>query len=187
LNRPSFQPSLLNTLSISVLALSASLSLSCDGTKTQQVAEPIELTQEATCDADGMMIMEFDGPKAQILWENGERSFFCEAREAFEFWTNPIQRNRIRAFYLQDFGGVGWGSYPDRWILAQDATFVIGSKKLGAMGISYVSFAKPSDARIFQLEHGGRSLLLEEITPEVFESSQMDQIRQMQEGVGVNK
>ncbi len=175
---------MLKPLSMGVLALSVSLSLSCEGAKNQAPAEPVNLTQDVTCASDGMMLMEFDGPKAQILWENGERSFFCEAREAFEFWTNPIQRNRIHAFYVQDFGGVEWGSYPDRWILARDAIFVIGSKKLGAMGITYVSFAKPSDARLFQLEQGGRTLLLEEITVEVFESSQFDQIRQMQEGVG---
>lgn len=172
---------------LNALALSTLLSLSCDGTDNRAPAEAQLLTRDATCSSDGMMLMEFDGPKAQILWENGERSYFCEAREAFEFWTHPIQRNRIRAFYLQDFGGVEWGSYPDRWILAQDATLVIGSGKLGAMGISYVAFAKASDARIFQLENGGRALLLEEITAEVFESSQVEQIRQMQEGVGVTE
>jgi copper chaperone NosL len=170
-----------NALSVGALALSTSLPLACGGDPDRPAATAIDLTADATCASDGMMLMEFEGPKAQILWESGERSYFCEAREAFEFWTNPIERNRMDGFFVQDFGGIEWGAHPDRWIRAQDATFVIGSNKLGAMGISYVSFSKPSDASSFQLKHGGRSLLLEEITLTVFESSLADQIRKMEE------
>lgn len=174
-----------NALSIGALAFSTSLPLACGGDSNQPAATAIDLTSDATCASDGMMLMEFEGPKAQILWKNGERSYFCEAREAFEFWTNPIERNRMDGFFVQDFGGIEWGAYPDRWIRAQDATYVIGSNKLGAMGITYVSFSKPSAASSFQLRHGGRSLLLEEITLTVFESSLADQIRQLEKGFEV--
>jgi thiamine biosynthesis lipoprotein len=147
-------------------------------------AAPQALTGAEVCAIDGMILSDYDGPKAQILWRDGRRTFYCEAREAFAEWLDRIRRKRIIEFYVQDFSDRGWGNYPDHWIRAQDAVFVIESEKLGAMGSSFVSFLDSAEADAFSAEHGGRSLRLAEITPDVYAASQQTHLERLIDGEG---
>ncbi len=131
-------------------ALVIALAFGCgQAADDREAAAPQTLTGAEVCAIDGMVLRDYAGPKAQILWRDGRRTFYCEAREAFTEWLDRIRRNRISEFYVQDFGGRGWGNYPDRWIRAQDAIFVIESEKLGAMGSSFASFLDPAEADAF--------------------------------------
>jgi thiamine biosynthesis lipoprotein len=150
----------------------------------REAAAPQTLTGAEVCAIDGMILRDYDGPKAQILWRDGRRTFYCEAREAFAEWLDRIRRKRIREFYVQDFGDRGWGNYPDRWIRAQDAVFVIESEKLGAMGSSFASFLDPAEADAFSAEYGGRSLRLTEITPDVYAASQRAHLERLIDAEG---
>jgi thiamine biosynthesis lipoprotein len=140
------------------------------------------LTGEEVCASDGMILRDYDGPKAQILWSDGRRTFYCEAREAFAEWLDRIRRKRILEFYVQDFADRPWDHYTAHWVRAEDAIFVIESRKHGAMGSSFVSFLDPADADVFRGEHGGRALRLSEITSDVYASSQQTHLERLIDG-----
>ena len=132
-------------------ALALALALGC-GQKAEErdAAAPEELTGAEVCAVDGMILRDYDGPKAQILWRDGRRTFYCEAREAFAEWSDRIRRKRILEFYVQDFADRPWGHYPGHWIRAGEAVFVIESEMRGAMGSSFVSFRDPEHAAAFR-------------------------------------
>jgi copper chaperone NosL len=116
---------------------------------------PVNLNKTHSCASDGMIILNYNGPKAQILWKDGTRSFYCEVKEAFYDFLDISKNRMIKGFFVQDFSYLEWGSYFDKWILAKDAFYVIDSSKNGAMGITYVPFSKDDAAIKFFLENGG--------------------------------
>lgn len=132
---------------------------------------PVNLSKSQMCASDAMIIFNYSGPKAQILWKNGTRSFYCEAREAFYESTNNLQSKQIKAFYVQDFSGLKWGSYVDKWMLAKDALYVIDSSQDGAMGVTYVPFSDKNFANEFLNLHGGKLLKFEDINLDVLSGS----------------
>ncbi len=110
---------------------------------------PLNINKKHMCALDSMVIINYKGPKAQILWKDDSRSYYCEVREAFYESTNKIKNQRIKAFFVQDFSNLSWDSYVDQWMLANDAIYVIDSNKDGAMGISYVPFSNIKCAKEF--------------------------------------
>lgn len=135
---------------------------------------PLNLNKNHICASDNMIIINYNGPKAQILWNDNSRSFYCEVKEAFYDNLDKIKRKNIKAFYVQDFSDLKWGSYLDKWILAKDAYYVIDSNKDGAMGITYVPFSNFDFANAFLKENGGKLIKFDDITFEVlFNSSKL--------------
>jgi len=132
---------------------------------------PVNLNRSHMCASDAMIIINYNGPKAQILWKNGTRSFYCEVREAFYESVNELRRKQIKALFVQDFSGLDWGSYENRWILANDACYVIDSVKDGAMGVTYVPFSDRNFAIEFLKLYGGKLLKFEEINIDILADS----------------
>lgn len=128
-----------------------------------------ELTREAACALDGMLLMDYPGPKAQIHYDQGPPDFFCDTVEMFAIHLRPEQQKRVRALYTQDMGKADWDAPRGHWIDAQSAFYVVGSRRTGSMGPTIGSFAHEADARAFATEHGGRVLRFGEITPEMVE------------------
>jgi len=124
---------------------------------------PASLNKTHICASDDMIIIHYNGPKAQIIWKDGSRSFYCEAREAFYESLDKIRSRTIQAFYVQDFSDLEWGSYIDKWVLASDAYYVVDSSKDGAMGLSYVPFIDLKCAEDFLAIYGGRLLKFNDI------------------------
>lgn len=125
--------------------------------------KPINLNKNHICESDDMIIINYHGPKAQIIWKDGSRSFYCEVREAFYESLDKVKNKFILAFYVQDFSNLEWGSYEDKWALAENLYYIIDSSKLGAMGLSYVPFSNLENAKKFLNENGGNLLLFNEI------------------------
>jgi thiamine biosynthesis lipoprotein len=166
-------------------ALAFALVFGCgQGVDDQEAAAPQVLTGAEVCALDGMILRDYDGPKAQILWRDGRRTFYCEAREAFAERLDRVRSKRILEFYVQDFADRPWASYAGHWVRAEDAVFVIESEKHGAMGSSFVSFLDPVDADNFSAKYGGRQFRLDEITPEVYAASQQTHLQRLIEGGG---
>jgi len=166
-------------------ALTIAFAFACgEGAEDREAAAPQTLSGAEVCAADGMILRDHAGPKAQILWREGRRTFYCEAREAFAEKLDRIRSKRIVAFYVQDFADRPWASYPDHWIRAEDAVFVIGSEQRGAMGSSFVSFLDPAHADAFVAQYGGRQLRLDEFTPEVYAAAQQAHIERLIEEGG---
>lgn len=132
---------------------------------------PLNLTKNEICASDSMIIVNYNGPKAQILWKDGSRSFYCEVREAFHESLNKIRGKQISSFYVQDFSGIAWGSYIDRWILASEAFYVIDSRKDGAMGLTYVPFGNYDSANDFFKLYGGKIIKFIDIDDKVIAHS----------------
>jgi thiamine biosynthesis lipoprotein len=163
-------------------AFAVAATIGCGQKTDERETAAKALTGAEVCAADGMILRDYDGPKAQILWKDGRRTFYCEAREAFALWLDRIRSKQILAFYVQDFADRPWGNYKDHWILAQDAIFVIESERQGAMGSSFVSFRDSAHADAFSAEQGGRQLRLAEITPDVYAASQQTHLERLIEG-----
>ena len=124
---------------------------------------PHNLSRSEICASDSMIIVNYNGPKAQIVWKDGKRSFYCEVREAFYDSLDRVRGKQILAFYVQDFSNIEWGSYTDKWILASDAFYVIDSDKDGAMGLTYVPFSNHDFANKFFNLYGGKIVKFSDI------------------------
>lgn len=135
--------------------------------KADPPIQPIMPTAQTTCALDGMQLMDFPGPKAQIQYANGETDFFCDTIEMFSLYLKPEQQRRIRAIFTQDMGKANWQTPKGEWIDARTAWYVVGSNMSGSMGPTFAAFARVDDARAFSEQHGGKVLRFDQITPEM--------------------
>ncbi|HFL8819492.1 MAG TPA: nitrous oxide reductase accessory protein NosL [Candidatus Azoamicus sp. OHIO2] len=132
--------------------------------KIEKNTTPLNLNNTHICANDSMIILDYKGPKAQIIWKDNSRSYYCEVREAFYESTNKTRIKNIKYFFVQDFSDVEWDSYKDKWMLAQDAYYVIDSNMNGAMGLTYVPFSDINAAKKFHINYGGKLLDYNDIT-----------------------
>ncbi len=148
-------------------ALVLALGLAGCGEKAQAPVAPVELTQGVSCSLDGMLLLDFPGPKAQMHYTQGPVDFFCDTVEMFSIYLRPEQQKRVRALYVQDMGRADWNNPKDAWIDAKTAFYVHGSKLRGAMGPTFASFAEEANAKAFIEQHGGKLYRFTEVTPEM--------------------
>lgn len=127
-------------------------------------ALPKEIAADTACALDGMILLDFPGPKAQIHYDQGEPDFFCDTREMFSIVLRPEQKKRLVAIYTQDMGKADWTRPEGQWIDARSAFYVVGSPRRGSMGPTVPSFAREADARKFAEQFGGKVLPFAEVT-----------------------
>lgn len=142
--------------------LSAALALGCS--KQEETVKAVEIDRTTSCALDGMILMDYPGPKAQIQYDKGEPDFFCDTMEMFSIYLRPEQKKRITALFTQDMGKTPWENPTGNWIDAKSAYYVLGSKKLGSMGPTLASFARMEDAQAFAKQFGGKILKFDEVT-----------------------
>lgn len=128
---------------------------------------PAEITRDTTCSLDGMTLMDYPGPKAQIQYEQGQPDFFCDTVELFAAYLKPEQQKSVRAVYVQDMARADWNNPTGHWIDAKTAFYVVGSRRRGSMGPTIASYAREADARELVAREGGRALRFEQVTPEM--------------------
>ena len=120
---------------------------------------PHTLTDAAIGRYCGMMLVEHEGPKGQILLEDADEPvWFSSARDTIAFTMLPEEPKDIAAIYVSDMGVAPTWADPgaDNWTDAKAASFVIGSTAEGGMGGSEaVPFADAARAAAFAAEHGG--------------------------------
>lgn len=139
--------------------------------KKTNIVIPHNLSKNEICASDSMIIVNYNGPKAQVLWKNGKRSFYCEVRESFYDVLDKVKEKQVLAFYVQDFSNIEWGSYFDKWILASEAVYVIDSSKDGAMGLTYVPFSDYNAAVKFFNLYGGKIIKFSDLNLNVLSQS----------------
>jgi len=127
--------------------------------------QPIEITRDTSCSLDGMTLMDYPGPKAQMQYDHGEPDFFCDTVEMFSIYLKPEQQQRVRAVFVQDMAQADWNNPAGHWIDAKTAFYVAGSKRLGSMGPTLASFASEADASKFAAKEGGKVYRFDQITP----------------------
>lgn len=129
--------------------------------------KPQELAPGTACALDGMLLLDYPGPKAQIHYADGTVEFFCDTVEMFSIVLRPEQKRTLRAVYTQDMGKEDWRQPRANWIDARAAFYVVGSNLRGSMGPTFAAFARREDAEAFVQQHGGKLLRFEEVTPEM--------------------
>lgn len=127
----------------------------------------LNMNKETACALDGMLLLDFPGPKAQIHYAQGPADFFCDTVEMFSIYLRPEQQKRVTALYVQDMGRADWDHPIADWIDAKTAYYVQGSKLRGSMGPTFVSFAEEAKAKVFMEKHGGKLYRFHEITPDM--------------------
>lgn len=143
----------------------------CSGDVTQaEKPMAIALTEEAAGHYCQMVILEHEGPKAQLhlagmlapLW-------FSQVRDGIAYLKSPEQSAEILVLYVNDMGAaISWAE-PGRenWIDAASAYFVVGSDAVGGMGAPELApFADMEKAEDFATQRGGEVLRLAEISAE---------------------
>lgn len=126
--------------------------------------QALEIGQETVCSLDGMLLMDYPGPKAQIHYDQGEPDFFCDTMEMFSIYLRPEQQKRIKALYTQDMGKADWSKPQGQWIDAKTAFYVSGGRLMGSMGPTLAAFAREQDAQSFAQRHGGKVLRFDQVT-----------------------
>ncbi|TDR81533.1 nitrous oxide reductase accessory protein NosL [Paludibacterium purpuratum] len=151
-------------LPILVGALALAWSLTACQDKPAALPPPHEVTSATVSVLDGMTLTDYPGPKAQIIYDQGEPDFFCDTLGMFSVYLQPEQARKVRAVYVQDMEKTGWEHPQGHWIDAHSAFYVIGSNKRGAMGQTFASFGTESAAQAFIRQQGGKLYHFGDIT-----------------------
>lgn len=137
-----------------------------------QALAPVEIGTSTTCELDGMLLVDYPGPKAQIHYAGvAAPVFFCDTVELFNTMLRPEQVRKVLAVYVQDMGKADWEQPRGNWIDAKSGFYVLGSKRHGSMGPTIASFAQELDAKKFAEQWGGKMLRYAEVKPEMVDLS----------------
>ncbi|HDH09164.1 MAG TPA: nitrous oxide reductase accessory protein NosL [Gammaproteobacteria bacterium] len=142
--------------------LLATFALGC--TQKEDAVKAVEIDRTTSCSLDGMILMDYPGPKAQIQYDKGKPDFFCDTMEMFSAYLQPEQKKRVKAVFTQDMGKTSWEHPKGNWIDAKSAYYVFGSKKFGSMGPTLATFSRREDAQKFVKQYGGKILKFNEVT-----------------------
>jgi copper chaperone NosL len=141
-------------------ALALAPLIACGEPEVADAPAPEALTRDATGYYCHMIVVDHQGPKAQIRLESQEEPlWFTQVRDALAFVKRPEEPKDIAAIYVNDMGAAGSWADPGagNWTLAERAHYVIGSSMRGGMGApEAVPFAEQAAALAFAAEHGGR-------------------------------
>ena len=118
----------------------------------------LEPDSDTACALDGMLLLDYPGPKAQAHYAEGRPDFYCDLMDLFATLLAPEQKRVISAVFVQDMGKTGWEHPTGHWIDVKSAVYVIGSRKMGSMGPTLASFAESADAAAFVASEGGKVL-----------------------------
>jgi nitrous oxide reductase accessory protein NosL len=97
---------------------------------------------------------------------------------------DPDRAHAIGKAYVQNFDGRKWGSYADGWVDASEAVYVMGSRRMGAMGPTLVPFLARGNAEAFAKTNGGVVLAFKQITAEVMAEHARMARKHLREGGG---
>jgi len=160
---------------ILLIGASALLSLglmACSDNPTE-VETPVAMAapDDATGYYCGMLLPEHEGPKGQIHLGSRDRPiWFTSVHDTIVFTRLPEEPRDITAIYVHDMGQDNdWDDPADIWVSADEAWFVIGSERVGGMGMpEAVPFSSEADAEAFITVYGGDIARLDEIPDEYF-------------------
>ena len=140
----------------------------CSNEKNANIPFPKQLTEEASGYYCGMIVKNHTGPKAQIHLKGSEEPlWFVSVRDAIAFTLLPEEPKNIAAMYVTDMTIASW-QHPElvqkSWIDANQAFYVINSKKNGGMGAAEaIPFLNREDAFEFSKMNEGKVIALSDI------------------------
>lgn len=147
----------------SLMALAATVLLvACSQATLPVLAQ--DPAADTACALDGMVLVDFPGPKAQVHYTEGKADYYCDLMELFGVLQAPEHKRRVAAIYVQDMGKADWAKPVGHWIAAKDALFVVGSKKQGSMGPTFGAFSSAEAASAFAKKEGGTVVQFDQVT-----------------------
>jgi copper chaperone NosL len=149
------------------LAMGGALAVAGCGKSETIAVQAVEPDRNTADSLDGMILLDYPGPKGQIHYADGKPDFFCDTVGMFATFLKPEQQRPVRAVFVQDMGQTEWKNPTGHWIDAKAAFYVAGSKARGAMGRTLASFAREDDARAFAAKEGGQVIRFDQVTPEM--------------------
>lgn len=155
---------------LGLLALTALAPLAACGERPSGAASvaPVEITRSTSCELDGMLLMDYPGPKGQIHFAGADQpAFYCDTMEVLNTLIVPEQIRKVNAVYVQDMGQTDWDHPQGAWIDARTALYVHGSSRKGSMGPTFASFSQEADAQKFIQEYGGTLVRMSDITADM--------------------
>lgn len=150
--------------------------------------DPVSLSENKACDVCGMVISEHPGPNGQIFYrehspENHDNPARFDSTKACLFpyyfeheqldWTAEIVYVTDYSLIDYDISVVEGQQYietatsAETFSNADDVVFVVGSDVHGAMGPDFIPFSDADDGTSFAEEYGGRTVRMDDITPEM--------------------
>ncbi len=157
----------MNRILLSATLFAALLVSSCSEPEVVEAPLPFALTEDAMGRYCGMNVLEHPGPKGQIILQHiPEAIWFSSARDTIAFTMLPEEPRDIAAIYVSDMSKATDWDEPgsDNWVDARNATFVIGSTRMGGMGVEEaVPFSDEADAISFAATYGGQVVSFEDV------------------------
>lgn len=146
------------------------------------VVEPVvaDISPDASCALDGMLLAVHDGPKSQLLRADGRRGYFCDTREIFGELLDPVRRRQVIGVWFQTLDAHPWEAHADGWAAPDSVVFVVGSRRMGAMGPTLAPFVAMAAAEQFVAAHGGRILRLDDVDHALLEQLQHQGMAQLE-------
>jgi copper chaperone NosL len=134
----------------------------------------LEPDSDTACAVDGMLLVDYPGPKGQTHYAEGKPDFYCDLMDLFAMLLAPEQKRVTTAVFVQDMGKTAWDHPTGNWIDAKQAIYVSGSSKLGSMGPTLASFSQMADAEAFVAKEGGKIVRFEKVTLDMVASNKAD-------------
>ncbi|MDT8853604.1 nitrous oxide reductase accessory protein NosL [Paracoccaceae bacterium Fryx2] len=149
-------------------ALALILLLAACREETAALPQPVDLTPETVGYYCQMNLLEHPGPKGQVHLDGlpGAPLFYSQVRDVVAYLRMPEQSHAVTAVYVNDMGAAAsWEDPgPGNWAPLADVVFVVGSDRMGGMGVAeLVPFRDSAKAAAFAGAHGGRVLALDDI------------------------
>lgn len=128
------------------------------------------------CHVCGMEIINYPGPKAQAFIRHQDTPLkFCSTVDLFGWLLQPDTPAILHSAYVHDMGAASAWNKPsdEHFVNVQQAWYVIGHNKSGAMGPTLASFQEKQAAEEFIKQQGGRILHFDEIDLELLAELRM--------------
>ncbi|TYL36459.1 nitrous oxide reductase accessory protein NosL [Natronococcus pandeyae] len=155
-----------------------------DDDAAEEPADPIDLSDGATCDVCGMVIEDHYGPAGQLFYADGNPddrdgpARFDSLVELVASHEERLDRGwELREAFVTDYSSVDYrleerdgttyiSSHvgADAFADATDLSYVVGSDVEGAMGADFFPFSRRDDATAFVEEHGGELRAWDELS-----------------------
>ena len=151
--------------------LAAALLAGCSGQQAPKTHQPAAIGAHDRCHLCGMVIVHYEGPKAQIFIKDVEESLkFCSGRDAFTFALQPENARRLEGFFIHDLAKTNWKKPDDAAFAdARAMHFVYGHKIAGVMGNEPAAFSDKKAAEAFMAKEGGALYGYSDVTLELLE------------------
>lgn len=138
----------------------------CEKNRPVEMPAARTLTTEASGYYCLMTVVYHDGPKGQIILDDGKVLWFTSVRDTIAFTLSPEEPKNIAAIYVNDMSDANWDDPgADNWIDARQALYVIGSRREGGMGApEAVPFSQEEKAKLFISQQGGKIYAFDSIS-----------------------